>query len=81
MNRTIAVTIAAALSTFSIGAGSAELSDSDRAELRQRAQEFNNQRSRDPGFQPGQGRAQRDDEAKKPATRAGKSKRAETARR
>jgi hypothetical protein len=53
----IFVTIAAAL----LAAGSAwsadNLADKEAAELRQRAQEFQNERSRNPDFQPGEGRS------------------------
>jgi len=53
---TTVVLLAAGFAAASTGAWSAELSDQDRAELRQRAQEFHNQRARNPDFQPGQGR-------------------------
>ena len=53
----IFVTIVAAL----LAAGSAwsadNLADPEAAELRQRAQEFQSQRARDPDFQPGEGRS------------------------
>ena len=79
MNRIAGVVIAAVLMGTAMGARAAELSDQDRAELRQRAQEFNNQRSRDPDFQPGHGRAQPGDASVKPTARAGKSKRPKSA--
>jgi hypothetical protein len=50
--------IAALLGATSAGAWSADnLGDNEGAELRQRAQEFHNERARDPDFQPGAGRS------------------------
>jgi hypothetical protein len=53
----VCVTVVAAL----LAAGSAwsadNLGEKEGAELRQRAQEFQNQRERDPDFQPGAGRS------------------------
>ena len=49
--------VLASFAAASLCASAAELSDQERAELRQRAQEFQNQRARDPDFQPGEGRA------------------------
>jgi hypothetical protein len=56
MNRTIAIALAAVFGAASLSASGAELTDQDRSELRQRAQEFQNERARNPDFQPGQGR-------------------------
>ena len=55
----------------------AQLSEQESAELRQRAPEFQNERSRNPDFQPGQGRsAAPADATAKPAARTGKSRKA-----
>ena len=55
--RIIGIVLAAAFAAASTCALAAELNDQDAAELRQRAQELHNQRSSNPDFQPGQGRA------------------------
>jgi hypothetical protein len=50
--------IAAAWAAASAGAWSADnLAEKEGAELRQRAQEFQNERARNPDFQPGEGRS------------------------
>ena len=49
--------VLAGFAAASLCASAAELTDQDRAELRQRAQEFQNERARNPEFQPGEGRA------------------------
>ena len=48
--------IAMVLTLGTCCASAAELNDQDRTDLRQRAQELQNQRSRNPDFQPGEGR-------------------------
>lgn len=56
MNRIISIALAAGFAAVSLCASAADLTDQDRSELRRRAQEFQNERSRNPNFQPGQGR-------------------------
>lgn len=56
MENIAGIVIAAALAAASWSAWSADLDDQERTELRQRAQEYQNQRARDPEFQPGVGR-------------------------
>jgi hypothetical protein len=53
----VRVMIVAGFTAVSLGAWSAELSDQDRTELRQRAQELQSQRARNPDFQPGEARS------------------------
>ena len=61
--------IAVALGAASAGAWSADnLGEKEGAELRQRAQEFQNERARNPDFQPGEGRSA--PEADRPAKRS-----------
>ena len=55
--RIVFVTIAAALLAAGPAWSADNLGDKEAAELRQRAQEFQNQRARDPDFQPGEGRS------------------------
>ena len=75
MKRFASVLIAAAFASGAMYAHAADMSDQERTDLRQRAQEMQNQRSRNPGFQPGQGRVQPEYVTAKPAKRAAKSKR------
>ena len=67
--------IAAIWAAASAGAWSADnLGEQEGAELRQRAQEFQNQRARNPDFQPGEGRsAPEADHPEKRSKRAAKS--------
>jgi hypothetical protein len=79
MKRFASVLIAAAFASAAMFAQAAEqLSDQERTDLRQRVQEMQNQRSRNPDFQPGQGRVQPEYATAKPAKRAVKSKRSAT---
>jgi hypothetical protein len=55
--KAIFVTLAAALVTAGSAWSADNLGEQEAAELRQRAQEFQNQRARDPDFQPGEGRS------------------------
>ena len=58
MKKIFGVIIAALLGAASAGAWSADnLGEKEGAELRQRAQEFQNERARNPEFQPGEGRS------------------------
>jgi hypothetical protein len=58
MKHRFASIVAALCAAASAGAWSAEnLGEKEGAELRQRAQEFQNQRARNPDFQPGEGRS------------------------
>ena len=66
--KTIIGSIIAALLGAPAGAWSAEnLGEKEGAELRQRAQEFHNERARNPDFQPGAGRSA--PEADRPAAK------------
>lgn len=55
--QTIIAIVLAGFAAASFSASAVELSDQERAELRQRAEEFQNQRARNPDFQPGEGRS------------------------
>ena len=85
MKRFASVLISAAFASVAMCAQAADMSGDDRSELRQRAQEFQNQRSRNPDFQPGQARMQPEQAAAKSGKHvaksrpAAKSKRAATA--
>ena len=78
MKRFASVLIAAVFASAAMYAHAAELSDQERTDLRQRAQEMQNQRSRYPDFQPGQGRVQPEYTTAKAEKRAVKSKRTAT---
>lgn len=54
--KVISLTFAAALFAAGSAWSADNLGDKEGAELRQRAQEFQNERSRNPDFQPGEGR-------------------------
>lgn len=56
MKNITGIAIAAALAAAAWSASSADLSDQERTELRQRAEEYHNERARNPEFQPGAGR-------------------------
>ncbi len=56
MKTLIGVTLVSILTLGSVGARSADMTGDERSELRQRADELQNQRARNPGFEPGQGR-------------------------
>jgi hypothetical protein len=59
VNRLIAIVSIAVAAAFSTGASAGELSGDERSELRQRAEEFQSQRARNPEYQPGEGRLSR----------------------
>ena len=56
------VSIVAALLAAGPAWGADNLGDQEAAELRQRAQEFQNERARNPDFQPGEGRSAQEPE-------------------
>ena len=60
MKTLTALTFVSALVFAAAGASAADLTDSDRSELRQRAEELQAQRARNPEFQPGEGRLNRE---------------------
>jgi hypothetical protein len=55
VKRIAGVCVAALVAAVSLSARSADLSDQDRSELRDRAHEYQSQRARDPEFRPGAG--------------------------
>ncbi|HEX2827081.1 MAG TPA: hypothetical protein VHP37_12090 [Burkholderiales bacterium] len=55
--KSIFVALVAALAAAGSAWGADNLGEQEAAELRQRAQEFQNLRERDPEFQPGEGRS------------------------
>ena len=56
MKTLIAFALVSGFALASATASAAELTDPDRSELRQRAEAFQAERSRNPNFQPGEGR-------------------------
>jgi hypothetical protein len=52
--------VVAAIALGSFGAAAADLTEHERAELRQRAQEYQSERTRDPNFEPGEARLNRE---------------------
>jgi hypothetical protein len=70
----IALVLAAGFAAVSICASAADLTDHDRSELRQRAEAFHAERARNPEYQPGEGRLNRQPDAT-PARSARASKR------
>jgi hypothetical protein len=65
--------IAAAFASVAMCAQAADMSGDERSDLRQRAQEFQNQRARNPDFQPGERRMQPEYVTPKSDKRAAKS--------
>jgi hypothetical protein len=58
VNKLIAV-LPIVIASFSVAAFAGELSNEDRSELRQRADAFQAERARNPDYQPGEGRLNR----------------------